>query len=134
MTWLADLILFAHFALVVFVIAIPPLALLGRAAAWRWTHNRRLRLTHLGLTAFIALEAIIGVICPLTWVEYLLRREHGRPEATENFLAYWVDRLLFYDLPPVYFTIAYIAYAAFTLAVYRWAPPQKKTAKNVTGN
>ena len=42
MTWLADLILIAHFAFVLFVVGGLALIWIGAVAGWRWVRNARM--------------------------------------------------------------------------------------------
>lgn len=68
---LADLILVAHFAFIVFVVA-------GGALVWRWP---QLSWVHLPAVVWGAAVEFFGWICPLTPLEDHLRRLAGdRPE------------------------------------------------------
>ena len=72
--WLADAILALHMGIVLFVAGLLPLVLLGGALGWRWVRHFGLRLTHLALMVFIAAQAWLGQLCPLTVWEQDLRR------------------------------------------------------------
>ncbi len=115
----ADALLVLHFAIVVFVVGGLILTWIGAALGWRWVRNPWFRYAHLGAIAFVALEALIGMVCPLTaWEDAL--RGGARPE---SFIGRWVQRLLYYRAPDWIFTALYLAWAAATLATLRLVPP-----------
>jgi hypothetical protein len=58
-----------------------------------------LRYLHLGAIAFVAAEAVLGVACPLTVWEDLLRGGRGKHGGAESFVARWLRALLFYQAP-----------------------------------
>ncbi len=68
--WIADAVLVVHFAFVAFVIGGLALIWIGKTLRWGWVRNFWFRIAHLGAIAFVALEAVIGVACPLTVWEY----------------------------------------------------------------
>jgi hypothetical protein len=116
---LADAILVVHFAFVLFVVLGFALVLAGGALGWRWVRNRAFRYAHLAAIAFVALEAVLGVACPLTVWENALR--HASLEGP-SFVGRWVSRLLYYDLPEWVFTVAYVLLAT-AVAVTLWLVP-----------
>jgi hypothetical protein len=63
---IADLILVVHFLFIVFVIGGFALICIGAALRWRWIRDIRFRIAHLAAIVFVALEALAGVMCPLT--------------------------------------------------------------------
>lgn len=117
---LADAILVVHFAFVLFVVGGFVLIVAGAVAGWRWVRNRAFRYAHLAAIVFVAAEALLGVACPLTVWEDALRR--ASPEAP-GFVARWVGRLLYYDLPAWVFTTAYVAFAIAVAVTLRLIPP-----------
>jgi len=126
---LADAILVVHFAFVLFVVLGFALVLAGGALGWRWVRNRAFRYAHLAAIAFVALEALLGVACPLTVWENALR--HASPEGP-SFVGRWVSRLLYYDLPEWAFTVAYVLFA-IAVAVTLWlVPPEGGPRKGLS--
>jgi len=120
---LADLVLYLHFAFVAFVVLGAACIVFGKPLGWSWTHNRLFRHVHLAAVVFVALEALLGVACPLTVWEHRLR---GIEHET-GFIAGLVQSLLYYDLPSWVFATAYIGFALFVLLLYRWSPPHART-------
>jgi len=118
-TLLADAVLVVHFAFVLFVLGGFALILAGAALGWRWVRNRAFRYTHLAAIVFVAAESLVGIACPLTVWENILRR--ASPEGP-GFVARWMARLLYYDLPEWVFTAGYVVFAS-AVAVTLWLVP-----------
>lgn len=123
---LADALLALHMGIVVFVVGLLPLVLLGGARGWRWVRRRSLRLAHLGLMLFIAVQAWLGRLCPLTVWEQDLRRHAGQSGYTESFIEHWLSRLLYWDLPWWVFVVAYTAFAGLVAGAWWSVRPAKK--------
>jgi uncharacterized protein DUF2784 len=117
----ADALLVVHFAIVVFIAGGLVLTWIGAALGWGWVRNRWFRYMHLAAIAFVALEALAGVVCPLTLWEDTLRGG-ARPE---SFVGRWVQQLLYYRAPEWVFTALYLAWAAATLLTLRLIPPAR---------
>ena len=117
---MADLILVVHFLIVVFNVGGLVVVWIGAGLGWRWVRNPWFRFLHLGAIAFVAAEALLGVMCPLTVWEDLLRGGL-RPE---SFVGRWVYYFLYYRAPEWVFTVAYVAWAAATLFTLWWVPPK----------
>jgi len=120
----ADALLVVHFLIAAFVTGGLPLVWLGAAAGWRWVRNPWFRYLHLAAIALIALEALLGIACPLTVWEDLLR---GGLQP-QTFVGRWVQRLLYYHAPEELFTALYLIWALATLASLRLVPPRKRAA------
>lgn len=118
---LADLILLTHFAFVLFVVLGLPAVWIGAALGWRWVRNFWFRLAHLAAIVFVAAEALIGVACPLTEWEDMLR---GGRAVEASFMQRWVSRLLYHDFPEWVFTAAYVTFAAAVAATFWWIRPE----------
>src|SRR5258706_108550 len=98
---LADAILLLHAFFVLFVVGGLALILAG-ARRWSWIRNRVFRGLHLAAIAFVAIEALLGITCPLTRWEDLLRGA----QAERSFIGRWVAYFLYYDLPEPVFAAA----------------------------
>lgn len=119
---LADLVLILHVGFVLFVVGAAILTALGGVLRWQWVRRRSFRYAHVGAILFVVAEALLGIACPLTVLEDRLR---GSTE-TRSFIGRWLGELLYYDLPEWVFTIVYVFFAAFVLALWRWVPPNKR--------
>jgi hypothetical protein len=118
----ADALLVLHFAIVLFIVGGLILTWAGVALGWGWIRNPWFRYLHLGAIAFVAAEALLGIACPLTIWEDMLR---GGVRA-ESFVGRWVERLLYYRAPEWVFTAAYVAWTAATLVTLRLVPPTRR--------
>lgn len=119
---LADAVLVLHFLVVVFIVGGLVLVWIGAPAGWAWVRNRGFRYLHLAAIAFVAAEALLGIACPLTVWEDLLRGG-ARPE---SFVGRWVRQLLYYQAPEWVFSALYALWAAATLLTLRLVPPRRR--------
>ena len=120
----ADVLLVLHFAIVVFIVGGLILTWVGAALDWAWVRNPWFRYLHLGAIAFVALEAIIGMTCPLTeWEDALRGGGSG-----ESFVGRWVRYLLYYRAPEWVFTALYVGWTLLTLVTLRLVPPFSRAA------
>ena len=122
---LADAVLFLHLLIALFLVAGLVLIPMGGINKWCWVRHRRFRLIHAALMVFVALEALLGMACPLTILEAALRRE----EAPAYFLSALMQSLLFWDAPPEFFLALYLVCAACVLVLWRVVPPNKHSAR-----
>ena len=119
---LADLILVAHAAFVLFIVGGLAAIWIGIAARRRFAYNFWFRGAHLGAIAFVAAETLLGFMCPLTAWEDDLR---GGRAGEAGFIQRWIHAWLFWDVPSWAFAPAY---AAFLLIVgWTWLrhPPRR---------
>ncbi|MFZ9314684.1 MAG: DUF2784 family protein [Burkholderiaceae bacterium] len=118
---LASLVLGLHLVLAVAIVAGLILIPVGGYFGWCWILNRRLRLLHAGLMCFVALEALLGLTCPLTVMEYALRGG----EAPEYFIASLLHDVLYWNLPAEIFLVAYLASATWVIILWWKVPPKE---------
>jgi hypothetical protein len=123
----ADAIVVFHFCYVLFAVGGELVVLLGWLLHWRWIRNPTFRIIHLASVVVVAVEALIGVLCPLTDWEYQLRLLAGQTVEEEiPFMARLVRRVIFYDFPAWIFTLTYILFALLVAATLLLVPPRKK--------
>ena len=116
---LADGILIVHALMVLFNVGALPVIWVGHFRGWRFVRNFSFRIIHLLLIGFVSAEALLGTICPLTtWEDELRTRGGGGARYEEGYIAYWLHRLMFFDLAPIYFTVGYGVF--FALVVLTW--------------
>ena len=121
---LATLVLLTHFIFVVAVISGVPLIIVGGVRGWRWVRWRGLRIVHLLGVAVVAAQAWAGVVCPLTSLEMWLRKQGGLAAYDGAFIEHWLQSLLYWDLPPWVFVLAYTAFALLVLLTWVLVPPR----------
>jgi len=124
--WRVHAVLGWHCLFVLFVVSGFALIIAG-ASRWSWIRNRTFRVLHVAAIVFVAAEALLGVTCPLTYWEDMLRAA-GREE--RSFIGRWLAWLLYYDLPEWVFAIAYAAFALAVIACWRAIPPRARSTHN----
>lgn len=122
---IADAILVVHALIVAFVLLGLVLILVGGARHWIWVRNFRFRLAHLATIGFVAIQAWLGRLCPLTVWEAQLRRTAGQAFHEQSFIQFWVGRLLFFDLPWWVFVAAYTVCGLLVVLAWWWVPPRR---------
>jgi hypothetical protein len=120
MVLLADVVLVLHFVYVLFVVGGLFAIWLGYALGWHWVRNWWFRVLHAAAIGLVAIEALVGVMCPLTMLEDWLR---PGAEGGGSFVQRWLHALLFYDWPLWVFTALYLAFAAVVAFMFVLLPP-----------
>ena len=118
----ADLVLIIHFIIVVFISSLFLLIPMGYQFYWKWVKKLKLRLIHLGLMTLITFETIIGITCPLTIIENNLRGIY----ISNSFFSSLVSKIIFWELPRLFFLILYILCLFWTIFIWFRFPPEKK--------
>jgi len=130
MHFLADAVLILHFAYVAFVVGGLGAIWLGYALGWRWVRNWWFRVLHFAAIGLVAIEAVVGVMCPLTLLEDWLR---PGVESAASFIQRWLHALLFYDWPLWVFTVLYLCFAALVALTFVLLPPARQATSRDTG-
>ena len=122
---LADLVLVLHVLFVFFVVIAVPLILLGGVRRWRWVRLPWLRGLHLAGICVVAAQSWLGIVCPLTTLEMWLRRQGGSTTYSGNFIEFWLQKLLYWDLPAWVFVTIYTSFALLVLSTWFLVPPRR---------
>jgi len=125
---LADAVLVLHSALVAFVVGGLVIIVVGNRRGWRRVNALWFRLAHLGAIAFVTAETWMGFVCPLTTLEMWLRAQAHAATYGGSFVGYWLQRLLYYDLPPWAFVVAYTLFGLLVLGAWFRFPPTRSSA------
>src|SRR5881394_3773356 len=123
----ADAIVVLHVGYVAFVVIGQLSVLVGILCRWGWIRNPWFRWLHLAAISIVVVEALLGIICPLTTAETWLRSRAGQASYSGDFLGHWAHELLFYDAPVWVFTLIYAAFGLLVLLTFLIAPPRKQT-------
>jgi len=123
---IADFILVIHFLIVIYVTAGILLTPIAYKMNWQIFKNKKLRVLHLLLIFFVTCESIFGLTCPLTSIESYLRNILNK----HSFISYWLQKIIFWDLPNVYFLILYCTCLTLTMCWWKFFPPLKNKYKN----
>ena len=123
----ADAILILHVLFVGFVILGLLLIFVGKWKKWNWVHRFWFRIAHLGAIGFVVLQSWLGAICPLTIWENSLRVRAGDATYDGDFIAHWLQALLYYQAPAWVFTLIYTLFGALVFASWFWVPPRRRS-------
>ena len=97
----AEIVLIIHFIIFLFICLGFILIPIGYSLDWNWIKNRIIRLIHISLMGFVTIETIIGVICPLTSIEFLLRDG----SKVDSNLSLIIHKIMYWNLPNHYFIV-----------------------------
>ena len=122
---IADFILVIHFLIVIYVTAGILLIPIAYKMDWQIFKNKKLRVLHLLLIFFVTFESIFGLTCPLTSIENYLRNVLN----TQSFISYLLQKIIFWDLPNIFFLFLYCACLTLTICWWKFFPPLKGTHK-----
>ena len=121
----ADAILIFHALIVLFNVGALPIIWFGHFRDWRFVRNFSFRAIHLLLIGYVAAETVLGKICPLTTWEDQLRAKAGLDARYQDgCIAFWVHRLMFYDIDERFFTVGYVLFFTLVLATLLWIRPR----------
>ncbi len=120
---LANAVLILHVGIVLFIVFGLVLTLVGGARRWAWVRNFWFRAPHLAGIGYIALEAWLGIVCPLTTLEQWLRERAGQAVYGGDFIAHWLRKVMFYEADPWVFIAAYSGFALLVLVSWLSWPP-----------
>jgi hypothetical protein len=123
---LADLILVAHVGVVLFVVLGELLFLIGGMRHWAWVRHFGVRVTHLVLMVFIAVQALMGQLCPLTIWEQSLRAHAGANNYSGGFIEHGLSKLLYWQAPPWVFLAVYLGFAVLVVITWFVVPARRR--------
>ena len=114
----ADVILFLHMFIIVFNVFGLILIFIGYALKWSWVRNPWFRFVHIAAISMVVVQSWIGVACPFTTLEMVLRSKAGEAVYTGTFISHWLESFLYFQASPWVFVIIYTAFGA--LVVVSW--------------
>ncbi|HQR10284.1 MAG TPA: DUF2784 domain-containing protein [Casimicrobiaceae bacterium] len=115
---LADLVILLHAAFVAFIVIGLALILVGGYRGWAWVRFPSFRIAHLLAIGYVVVQEWLGFTCPLTTLESELRAKAGEATYAGGFVAHWLDRLVFYQAPPVVFLTVYTMFGLLVAAAW----------------
>ena len=118
---ISDVVLVFHFIIIIFIISGFILVPIGYKMKWVWLSNLRLRSFHLGLICFVTIEATIGMTCPLTIIENLFNES----QYSQSFIKFWISKIIYWDLPTLFFIILYSLCTLWTILMWKIFPPKR---------
>jgi len=128
--FMADLIVILNLMYVLFAIGGQCVILVGRVLNWAFIRNPAFRICHLAAVAIVALEASVGLFCPLTEWEYSLRQLAGQTVDRDiSFVGRLARHFIFYDLPAWVFTVLHLAFGLVVILTFLLVPPRFSKTK-----
>lgn len=98
-----------HFIWILFLLVGVVFALMGSRLAW----------VHLGGLVFSFFLNLFGWYCPLTYLEnYLYSMKEGHTAYTSSFLAHYLEKIVYPDLPEKSIRLGEILFVVVNLIVY----------------
>ena len=133
---LADMIVAIHFSYVSFVVLGLPAIGVGGLLRLRFIRNFWFRITHLAMILIVAVEAMFGIMCPLTTWEYRLRVAAGQDNISDaSFIGRMLHNLIFVDFSRDFLGVCYCLFGLTVLASWWFVPPTwpfRKKAEKVS--
>jgi hypothetical protein len=119
-------VLVVHGLFVGFVVLGFGLILVGLARGLDWARNPALRYAHLAAIGIVVMQAWLGIECPLTTLEGMLRSRAGEAGYDTTFIQHWLYQLLYYRAESWVFTAVYTVFGAAVAVVWWLAPPRRR--------
>jgi len=133
----ADALLSLHIMFVAFVVLGLLFIFTGAALSWAWIRNPIFRILHLLAIIVVAVQAWLGVVCPLTVIEMNFRTRAGDVVYNGTFISHWLQELLYYDAPDWIFKVCYTAFGMLVIISWiliRPGPQRKQQQPPPPGN
>jgi Protein of Unknown function (DUF2784) len=124
---LADLVLALHLGVILFNVFGLVVVPLGAWRGWPFVRVFWWRALHLVSLAAVAAQAAFGRACFLTLWQAGLEAGAGETAATRPMIQAWVERLIFWPLPPWVFALIYAAVLIYAVALWRLVPPARNS-------
>ena len=125
-SYLADLVVAVHFAVVAFVLGGAIMILIGGLRAWSWVRGPVFRLIHFGVVLVVALQQ---ELCFLTVWELELRERAGKGIEEASFVGRLLHDWLFVEVELATLQQIYIAFGVLVLLGLFAVPPRLKTQR-----
>ncbi|UCF87700.1 MAG: DUF2784 domain-containing protein [Nitrospiraceae bacterium] len=112
----ADFIVFLHFLWVIFLILG---AFIGRRYRW-------VKILHLSGIGFAIIIQVFKWYCPLTYLEFWLRRYHEfSVDYPGSFIIFYIEKIVYIDLSGEIICAATIALVLISAMIYLYKPGNK---------
>jgi len=119
----ADAMLVLHVLVILFVIFGLVFTITGQLLSWSWVRNPWFRLVHLITISFVAVQSWLGLVCPLTTWEMVLRKQAGGETYVGSFISHWLEQIFFYSAPDWVFILSYTGFGSLVLISWFWVRP-----------
>jgi len=120
---LAQLVLGVHALVALFVVFGMIVVPVGAAQRWTFVRGFSFRAVHLGIVLIIALQKVLGATCFLSVWEFELLDAAGGAATRMPALQAFTIGIIHWDMPLWFFTALYLLVLAYTIVLWRFAPP-----------
>lgn len=120
----ADAVLLLHLVFAAFVVIGLVCIPLGKFCRWSWVRNPVFRIAHMTAIGVVALQAWLGLHCPLTVLEKMLRVQAGAAAYRGTFVSHMLEGILYYRLPEWVFVVCYSVVLIAAVACWIWVRPR----------
>ncbi|RZD17571.1 MAG: DUF2784 domain-containing protein [Candidatus Acididesulfobacter diazotrophicus] len=121
---LSGFVLYFHLIVILFIIFGFIVVPIGAKFKWKFIYEFWWRLAHLVSMIVVAIQAVLGKACFLTYIQSDLLENAGKKEYKVPFIQTYVDRLIYYNFPIWAFSIVYIILFLYTIYLWYIFPPQ----------
>ena len=119
----AGFVLYFHLIIILFIIFGFIVIPLGAKLKWQFIHGFWWRLTHLVSMVVVAIQAVLGKACFLTYIQSDFLQSAGKKGYTVPFIQTYIDRLIYYNFPIWIFSIFYVILFFYTIYLWFVYPP-----------
>ena len=124
---LAELVVGFHVLYVSFVVLGQFAIWVGLARGWAWVRNFWFRWAHLLIMTIVGVEAVVNVLCPLTYLEAHLRTLAGQAPHSGSFLGAFYKSVFFSAYFPGWFIRAmHVTFTLVVVGTFVLAPPRRR--------
>ena len=123
---LADALLILHCVYVLFVVVGFVAVWIGYFSGWGFIRNFYFRIFHVLAIGIVALQAVVGVMCPFTvWENDLRLLGSGEQRYQGTFIEYWLHKVLYHDISLQTFAVVYGLFLICVVVTYILIRPDK---------
>jgi hypothetical protein len=130
--WLAQGVLALHVGVILFnifgLIAVP----LGAAFHWAFVRVFWWRALHIASLVVVAIQAMLGEACFLTYWQSDLLRAAGQMASEEPLIQRTIEGLIFWSLPLWLFAVGYVAVLIYAMVLWKLVPPRRTPSRRRT--
>ena len=123
-TLTADITLFLHVLIVVFNVFGLILIIIGYVRKWSWICNPWFRYAHVAAISVVTVQSWVGVACPFTTLEMVLRSKAGETVYSGTFISHWLEVILYYQASPWVFVVIYSVFGVLVIASWFMVRPR----------
>ncbi len=123
---LSSFVLYFHLIVILFIVFGFIVVPIGAKFKWKFIYEFWWRLAHLVSMIIVAIQAVLGKACFLTYIQSDLLEDAGKKGYIIPFIQTYIDRIIYYNFPIWTFSIVYVILFLYTLYLWFKFPPKIK--------